>query len=68
MDAALLPGLTHITWSSLNIQQFLAKVTGVIGEFDRFLQQVHVHVHVLTYLQVVLVQVHMYMCTFVLLA
>ena len=40
IDRALSPGLIQITWTSLNVDNFLTKVKNAISQFERFTKQV----------------------------
>ena len=40
MDYAMTPGLTQLTWTSLNLEPFLSKVQQAISQFERLTKQV----------------------------
>lgn len=40
IDYALTPGLTQLTWTSLNVENFLQKVEAAIAQFERLIKQV----------------------------
>lgn len=40
VDHSMMPGLTHITWTSLNINSFLDRVEKSIDLFERFTKHV----------------------------
>ena len=40
MDKALSSGAIHVTWTSLNLDSFIAKANSAITEFERFVKQV----------------------------
>ena len=40
MDQSMMPGLTHITWTSLNIHSFLGRVGNSIALFETFTKHV----------------------------
>lgn len=40
VDQSMTPGLTHITWSSLNVDSFLHRVEESITLFERFTKEV----------------------------
>ena len=42
VDQVFSPGLVQITWSSLNVQLFINRVTLAIEDFGRFVKQVSV--------------------------
>lgn len=65
VDEAILPGLTSLSWTSLNIEKYLNRITTALGERLHFTADFHDHIrniHYSKWPQVQYVDTQLYTC------